>query len=303
MSTLTLGKRSQRRIMPARGHTTTKRPSNAYRGARRSVESSGGWLRMALAGVAIFCLLAVIAAVSIGLVASYRYLTSHPYFGVERVSVAGTQRLAPGEVRAIAGVDAGTNTLALNMSDVESRLAANPWVHSVVVRRELPDGVHITITERRPVFWVQKDDALWYADARGMLIEPVGPGRLAVLPVLRLPGGEAPDLQGYEAAVDFMHRVEERAFFFGPDAVRWVQPRDGAGMSASVEVAGPSGPQEVLLHADAANVADTSRLAAAWQDLKQRNEAGRVVELGARQNKVWVQMRPNQANEPKRQGR
>lgn len=76
-------------------------------------------------------------------------MTQSSYFSAQRIEVSGTNRLSPQETLDYAGLKPGVNLLALNLPLVRKRLISHPWVAEATLRRELPDGLVITIKEHR----------------------------------------------------------------------------------------------------------------------------------------------------------
>lgn len=78
-------------------------------------------------------------------------LYGSPWLRVERVSVAGTRVLTPGQVRQAARVPAGEPMASVGKSAVERRArAALPRLADIEVVRAWPHGVALHVTERRP---------------------------------------------------------------------------------------------------------------------------------------------------------
>ena len=133
--------------------------------------------------------IAVVGFITVGLLYGYRYLTNSSYFAVKTLEVAGNLRLTSREVLEIADLYKGMNSLLVSIDAVERKLAGNPWIESVSVKRQLPDGFSIQLTEKEPRFWVRRNGALYYADATGNLIVPVSAGRFASFPTLKVEAG------------------------------------------------------------------------------------------------------------------
>lgn len=127
-------------------------------------------LQIAFAGLVVVATLCVI---TLGLFVGYRWTTSLERFAVREVVVQGAVRQTEAEVLAATGVDGPTNLLELNLRDVEAGVAALPWTESVSVRRELPDKLLVSVVEKTPVFFVQRKEGIFYADALGRVIAPV----------------------------------------------------------------------------------------------------------------------------------
>ena len=71
-----------------------------------------------------------------------------PFLAAEKVSVAGTDVLAPVEVREAAAVPIGRPLARVDLDAIRGRVGAMPEVKSVRVTRAWPHGVAITVTER-----------------------------------------------------------------------------------------------------------------------------------------------------------
>lgn len=127
---------------------------------------------------------ALVGIISLGLLIGFRWVTTNQYFALQNIVVSGCERLGADEVVDIAGISLGQNVLELKISDIEQRLTANPWTEMVMVRRVPPAELHITIKERRPVYWIRTVDGLAYADAAGRVIDSVGAEKLIPLPLL-----------------------------------------------------------------------------------------------------------------------
>ncbi|HVT61311.1 MAG TPA: FtsQ-type POTRA domain-containing protein [Thermoanaerobaculia bacterium] len=129
-------------------------------------------------------------------------------FQLRAVAVTGTQRVSAAWVRwALAPLE-GRNLLRLPLAEVLARLAANPWIASAEVAKELPDRLRVHVAEKRPMVLLHAAGQLSYADAQGQPIAPVGSPaeeeaarRLGLLvvalarPLRELPGGIAGALE------------------------------------------------------------------------------------------------------------
>ncbi len=129
----------------------------------------------------------------------------------------------------------GRNLVALPLDAVTARIARHPWIAGLTVEKELPDGLRIEVTERRPVALLAlpaKDrtagEALVYADMAGRPIAPVAPGDdTARLLVVRLADHLAGGRPGDRAAVRPARRSANAA--------------GRAGLEAALAVAGELG--------------------------------------------------------------
>lgn len=138
-------------------------------------------------------MLLTVAVLMIGLACLYSFywmIFLGPSFTVRRIVVEGSwHHLNADEMASRSGVQEGDNLFMLSVVDVHKKLRSDPWVHTTVVRRMLPDTLWIYVEERRPLAIVA-DDELVYIDASGQVIKKVGPGESKDLPVLTGVGEE-----------------------------------------------------------------------------------------------------------------
>lgn len=150
----------------------------------------------------------ILFGVVLAMFAAYRYATTSDFFALQRVDIRGATHFRREDILKAAALEAGKNTLTINISNIEATLSNNPWVTHVAVKRRLPNAFEIQVTERVPAFWLLKDGALQYADKKGAIIAPVEAGNFISLPTLEiLPGGET--LQGRVGELmDSLHKAD-----------------------------------------------------------------------------------------------
>jgi len=143
----------------------------------------------------------VAAALALALVVGSAWLVFFSsVLAVAEVSVAGTDVLAPGEVRRVAAVPVGEPLATVDLESVSQRLESLAAVQSVDVTRTWPDGVRIAVTERSAVAALETDDGLRGVDAAGVVFRSY-PAAPRGLPVLRLSAGGRADALTEAAAV------------------------------------------------------------------------------------------------------
>lgn len=91
-------------------------------------------------------------------------------FAVTRVEVVGNARLTADHVRALAAVPPDATLLRFPDEPVRERVAADPWVASVLVSRDFPDGMRIRIVEREPAALLDLGQTAWLVDRRGWVL-------------------------------------------------------------------------------------------------------------------------------------
>jgi cell division protein FtsQ len=106
--------------------------------------SSGGGFKLAVH-------LTAVAALSLFLILCHDLITQCAVFEARTIRVDGSQRLARADILAQARIQPGMNILGLNLSLARKRLLAHPWIAEAEIRREIPSGLVIRITEHRPL--------------------------------------------------------------------------------------------------------------------------------------------------------
>lgn len=126
---------------------------------------------------------AVGAVVAIGAHLGWRALSTSPTFAVDDIEVTGAVRATPDELRALAAVEPGDNSLALDTVELARLVEKHPWVSSARVLRRLPRGLTIEVEEHAPVALVALEH-LYYVDADGEVVKRLVPGEREALPVI-----------------------------------------------------------------------------------------------------------------------
>lgn len=228
-------------------------------------------------------LLCVLAGVYRGSLWLYDEALTSDFFVTRHIDVTGNVRLTRDMILRIGGISEGENSFAVNISEVERRLRATPWVADVSVKRLLPDRFVIRVTERMPSFWIRVDGRLFYANDAGDPIAPVESENFMSLPLLTIePGGED--------AVPYLARLMR-------DMHSGILPVE-SGTIATIDVS-PSRGVEIYLEDREMRLSlapddwegNLARLGVAIGDLARRRELGRVQEVRAADGSVWVLMR------------
>ncbi len=161
------------------------------------------------------------------------------FFRVDDVEVVGVSRYEPADVVAAAGIEKGDNLFLLNRGAVSQRvLRGLPYIQSVTVRRVLPDGVLITVTESPAAAAVASDNGWWLISAQGKILELAeDPGTAARVTGLTLLAPSA----GTQIAVGEEQRLRGEALLGLLDQL------DGRGMMADVQAIDLSSDSEAVL--------------------------------------------------------
>ncbi|MDX1382601.1 MAG: FtsQ-type POTRA domain-containing protein, partial [Thermoanaerobaculia bacterium] len=104
------------------------------------------------------------------------WLISSETFDFNRLSAAGMERVPPEWVRERLRPELGQNLLLLPLERVQDRLEGHPWVSTVAVSKQLPNGLAVVIEERVPVAVLEVEEGLVFVDEAGQRIAMVDEG-------------------------------------------------------------------------------------------------------------------------------
>ena len=143
-----------------RRHTSRRRRRGRFRGLYRALS-----------------ILAVAAALIVACVV---------FFRINEVSVQGNVRYTAQEIIQASGVELGDNLITLPKCRVAGTLIARlPYVRSVSIHRQFPDGVLLAVSEHTAAAAVSDGEDWWYIAEQGKLLEEVAePGD--VMPITGL---------------------------------------------------------------------------------------------------------------------
>lgn len=130
--------------------------AEAFRGVRQGLER-------AVAGVQA-------AAGALPGLAAPDFILAHPYFAVREVKVLGAERVKGADIVVMSGLGPDTRIWSIDPTEVEARVRQHPWIRSVLIQRELPARLVITIEEWSPAAIVALDK-LYYVTGDGVIFK------------------------------------------------------------------------------------------------------------------------------------
>ena len=114
----------------------------------------------------------VVLVVLLALLAAAGWLVGFSsVFAVTHVGVTNVHRISPDLVREVAAVPAGLPLARQDLAAIETRVSAIPQVSAVTVGREWPNGIKITIVERKPLLGILQPAGYAIVDRGGVVFE------------------------------------------------------------------------------------------------------------------------------------
>ncbi len=144
---------------------------------------TGAFARGAAAWTAKLLAVATLgAALWFGGRALHEWLTTSETFAIASIRIEGADRSAEA-VPALLGLHRGDNLFRADVAGAAASLRAHPWVRDATVERDFPQGVIVTVLERRAVALVELHH-LYLLDDEGEPFQRVQPGDPHDLPVI-----------------------------------------------------------------------------------------------------------------------
>lgn len=109
---------------------------------------------------------------SVLLVAAAVVLACVVFFRVNSVEVSGNVRYTAEEIIEASGIGMGDNLVGLSRSRVSAAICTKlPYVENVTIKKVLPDGVALKVSERVAAASVDSMEGRWLISAQGKLLE------------------------------------------------------------------------------------------------------------------------------------
>jgi len=136
---------------------------------RASAMGPGRWMRVVARIAGVLAILAVLAGVGL-IVASQTSV-----FTIESVETVGSEHVSDDSVSRLAVVEDGATLMNVDTDALTANLKRNPWVKDVVVQRQFPHTLRVSVVEREAVAMVliSSDSVAWLLGEGGVWIEPV----------------------------------------------------------------------------------------------------------------------------------
>jgi len=123
---------------------------------------------------------------------SFYQMMARAGFVVKEFTITGRDRFDHDELMKIVAIEQGQNILTVDLLSIQNNLEQIPLVKSAVVRRHLPSGIHISLTEREP-FAVWHDDGEQHVIAMDGVVLPLGQDTFGDVSPVHLYGAEIDD--------------------------------------------------------------------------------------------------------------
>ena len=168
-----------------------KNKINPVKQRKLKIRAKKGMLAAKLIIIALILFLAGLLYSSIDKINKEFYqTTANLGFIVKNVTVEGQHYTSSEELSKAIKIKSGMPIFSISLQDLKTRLEALEWIKHVIVERILPDNIHISIVERKPIALGQKDRKLYLIDDEGAIINEKNLKEYLHLPIIIGDGAE-----------------------------------------------------------------------------------------------------------------
>lgn len=94
-----------------------------------------------------------------------------PLFDIKEITVEGNEKISSSEIITLSGIMTGENTFKISSKKVKEQVKENAYIEKVEIKRQLPSGMKIVVTERKPSFMLEYENRYIYLNRQGYLLE------------------------------------------------------------------------------------------------------------------------------------
>lgn len=173
-------------------------------GGRKSFRNARSFpFRISLALFKKLVLFSLVLAAGYGL---WYWMSHSQYLCLNKIVVEGGQHLSHEELLRLTGLTSRVNLLRISLKSVEGAIERYPWVKNVVVRRNLPNQLVVTIKERTPIAILDSNNKMYLVDSSGDVFKEMTPDEAQPLPLIT--GAEPGDIKGGSLSGASMKAIE-----------------------------------------------------------------------------------------------
>ena len=102
-------------------------------------------------------------------------LAQLPVFVITGINATASEHVSESQIAKLASVEEGTTLLNVDTSQITEKVSKNPWVKRVIIKREFPDTLGVSVEERSVAVLVVigGGTSVWALGDDGVWIEPV----------------------------------------------------------------------------------------------------------------------------------
>ena len=118
----------------------------------------------------LFATFVFVVAFAYLLVRGYDFITTDKYFNVKNTRIIGNNFVSDNELISLMELPEGTNIFKTGIFKLQERMSSHPWIKGVLIKRELPNSLLITVEERMPIAVAVYKGRNYLIDSEGVVL-------------------------------------------------------------------------------------------------------------------------------------
>ena len=104
------------------------------------------------------------------LVKGYDFITTDEYFNVKNTRIIGNSFVSDNELISLMELPEGTNIFKTGIYKLQEKMSSHPWIKGVLIKRELPNSLLISVDERMPIAVAEYKGRKYLIDSDGVVL-------------------------------------------------------------------------------------------------------------------------------------
>lgn len=97
-----------------------------------------------------------------------------PLFNIQQIKIENNEKISSQTIKELSTIREGQNLFSLNKYNIINKLKTNPYIENVEIKRNLPSGITIKITERKATYILKVEEQYACMNNQGYILEMLG---------------------------------------------------------------------------------------------------------------------------------
>lgn len=111
-------------------------------------------------------------------------LTQTTFFDIKNIDIKGNSIIEEEKILLASGVNMGENIFKIDIDKLEENLLRHPYIKEVTIKRWLPDGIKIQVSERKETLVYHNNGSYIYIDNEGYVLNVLSEFKNKKIPLL-----------------------------------------------------------------------------------------------------------------------
>ena len=121
------------------------------------------------------------------------FLMLSPVFNIKNITVEGNIQITSEQIISLSKIEKNENMFRFSDKEVKERIKENPYIKSVIIKRNIPDEINLVVEERTIDYMLEHGSSYAYIDNQGYILEISVNGKENI-----------PKISGYQTSQDII---------------------------------------------------------------------------------------------------